>query len=348
VLKHSRVNIFDVANHAGVAVSTVSRVLNGSTKVSDATRTKVLLAIETLDFKPSRLASSLSKGRFDNVAIVAPFLTRPSVVTRIDGALDFLDQTGHSTVLYSVSKTSQRDHYFEALMDQHEATGVIVISVPMMPEHIRKFQSAGVALSLVDTIGEGTAQVTIDDQLGGRLATNHLIEEGHSRIGFIGDLIKGESLKFSSSRERLIGMVQALTANGLTHDESLVKLGDHSAEAARVCAQQLLESANPPSAIFAASDTQAIGALVAAESLGRKVPQDLAIIGFDDLEVTSLLDLSTVRQHLHESGRLGAQRLTTLMEGKKIDEPTLLMDIEVVVRSSTKGERGSSLSRIIS
>ncbi|MHB8190402.1 MAG: LacI family DNA-binding transcriptional regulator [Ferrimicrobium sp.] len=329
-------SISDVAKHAGVGVSTVSRVLNQSPRVSPAARSRVLDAIAKLDYHPSRLATGLSRGRPETVAVVVPYITRPSVVARLEGVLDVLDSNGLNTALHSVSSTSQRDRHLAVLADLHETLGVIVISIPLVPEQVDRFSSNGIFLSLIDTAFPGIPHVVIDDRGGGRMAGDHLVALGHERIGFIGDN-ESSGLGFSSTQLRLQGLRDALEAAGLALDGRLVRLGPHNAIAARELTENLLNAKRPPTAIFAASDTQATGVLAGADAVGARVPRDAAVIGFDGLEVAAILGLSTIRQSLRQSGVEGAMRLLDLLEGREIVEHRTLLGLELLARSTTLG-----------
>lgn len=334
--KQQRISIFDVAKMAGVGVATVSRVLNNSPKVSEVTRSKVLKAIEDLDFHPSRLASGLSRGHPDVVAVLVPFITRPSVVARLHGILEVLDSAGLNTVIYSVTSTRQRDRYLNVLIDRHEALGVIAISIPLADKQVSRFSSSEVPISLVDTYSCTTPSVSIDNVLGGSLAGEHLIGLGHQRIAFLGDS-ESTDLGFSSTQERLRGLRNALRSRGLELPEEYVKFGPHSATDARHMARELLSMSEPPTAIFAGSDTQAMGVLACLEELGLDSPNDVAVVGFDGLEISAILDLSTVVQPLHESGVLGAERLCTLLEGSSVEPLSLVLDIQLLARATTIG-----------
>ncbi len=334
VTERQRVSIFDVAKMAGVGVATVSRVINSSPQVSPSTRRKVEIAIEVLGYHPSRLASGLSKGRQDMVAVLVPFLTRPSVVARLEGVIDVLDQSSYGTAVYSVGTLKQRDRHLEYLMDRHAAIGVIVISIPLLRSHVERFRTNGVYLSLIDAACEGVPHVIVDDRAGGCLAATHLISLGHQRVGFIGDEdLTG--LGFASSNKRLCGLKDALESYRLKFDSNLVRLGPHGALEARQMSDQLLELKHPPSAIFAASDTQAVGVLASAEAHGVKVPQSLAVIGFDGLEVSSILGLSTIEQPLHESGVEGAKRLLHQLDGVEVEHIRRVLRLELRARSTT-------------
>ena len=188
------------------------------------------------------------------------------------------------------------------------------------------------------------AGVGADDVAGGRLATDHLISLGRRRIGFLGDEVFAKppvGLGFTSSEHRLRGYQRALAAAGIDFDAGLVRRAPHSAAAAAELAAQLLKSPGPPSAIFAASDTQAIGALAAADRLGVPVPGQLSVIGFfDDIESATLLGLSTVRQPLERSGAGGARRLCALLRGERVSPLRQELALEVVQRASSARHQG--------
>ncbi len=166
----------------------------------------------------------------------------------------------------------------------------------------------------------------------------YLIGLGHRRIGFVGDMASARppaGLGFTSSANRLRGYRQALAAAGIAFDAALIRRGPHDAAGAAEHAAQLLKAHDPPTAIFAASDTQAIGVLSAAERLGVAVPGQLSVVGFDDIESAALLGLSTVRQPLARSGAEGAQRLCALLRGERLRERRQELPLELVARAST-------------
>ncbi len=333
-----RATIADVAAQAGVGVGTVSRVLNGGTNVRDATRRKVLEVMGSLGYRPSHLATSLSRGTPRTVAIVVPYLTRPSTVTRLAGALAVFDERGYDAVVCNVETAQQRDRHVQALVARHRADGVVVVSLPLPKRHLISFEQSAVPLVMVDAEAPGVPRTVIDDAAGGRLATEHLLSLGHRRIGFVGDTVArgtDAELVFVSSRRRLDGYRRALRAAGVGYDPALVKCGAHAAAVAAQLAAQLLELPDPPSAIFAASDTQAIGVLTAAGRSGRSVPDQLSVIGFDDIDTAALLGLSTVRQPLERSGAEGARRLCTLLCGEPARPMRQELALEVVRRSSS-------------
>jgi LacI family transcriptional regulator len=338
-----RTTIADVAAAAGVGVGTVSRVLNGSEQVRPATLRTVQEAIDRLGYRPSHAAAALVRGTPRTVAVVVTHVTRPSAVVRVAGALAVLEEQGYDTIVCNVESPLERDRQLEALLTAHRADGVLAISVPLSREQLAKFSRAGVALVTVDTAAAGVPHTVIDDVAGGQLATGHLIALGHRRIGFVGDEVSRKlpaGLGFTSSDRRLQGYQRALAAAGIGPDAGLVRRGPHAAAAAAELAARLLKSPDPPSAIFAASDTQAMGVLAAADRLGVQVPGQLSVIGFDDIEAAALIGLSTIRQPLERSGADGARRLCALLRGERISPLRQQLALEVVPRASSARYQG--------
>ena len=337
-----RVTIADVAADAGVGVGTVSRVLNGSDQVRESTLRAVLDSIERLGYRPSHAAAALVRGTPHTVALIVTHLTRPSNVVRVASALAILEEQGYDTIVCNVDGPAERDRHLEALLPTHRADGVLAICLPLSRDQLDQFARAGVALVSVDAANPGVPQTVVDDVAGGRLATSHLIALGHRRIGFVGDMPFGRppaGLGFTSSANRLRGYKQALAAAGIRVEPGLIRRGPHDAAVAAEHAAQLLKSPDPPSAIFAASDTQAIGVLAAADRLGVTVPERLSVVGFDDIESAAFLGLSTVRQPLALSGAEGARRLCARLRGEQVRPLRQELPIGLMARGSSAEAR---------
>jgi len=327
--------IKDVAAMAGVGVGTVSRVLNGHPAVTAETRQRVLSAIEVLDYHPSSVARALSRKRSGSVAVVVPFLTHPSSVERLRGVLAVIDDSPYELVLFNLGSAEQRRRRFARALRRDLAEGLLFISVRLTTSEMALLDQSGLAAVLVDASWPGLPSVVVDDVEGGRLAARHLLEHGHTRIAYIGDEVVPD-LDFTSSTLRLQGLSEELSAAGHPLDPELVRLGPHGREAAARLATELLELPHPPTAVFAHSDTQAIGVLEAARALGLDVPGDLSVIGFDDIEAARYAGLSTVHQPLFESGLIGATLLLNRLEdpGVVSTDPNLLQ-LQVVERRTT-------------
>ena len=310
----------------------------GSNQVRAVTLRTVQDSIDRLGYRPSHAAAALVRGTPRTVAVLVAHMTRPSTVVRVASALAVLAEEGYDTIVCNVDTPAERDRHLEALLPTHRADGVLAISLPLSREQLGQFGRAGVTLVSVDAVTPGIPQTVIDDVAGGRLATGHLIGLGHRRIGFVGDMTFAKppaGLGFTSSAERLRGYRQALAEAGLGFETGLIRRGPHDAATAAEHAAQLLKAHDPPTAIFAASDTQAIGVLAAAEQLGVTVPGQLSVVGFDDIESAAFLGLSTVRQPLARSGAEGARRLCALLRGERLRVRREELPLELVARAST-------------
>jgi DNA-binding LacI/PurR family transcriptional regulator len=306
--------IRDVARHAGVSVATVSRVLNDIPIVRTEMRDRVRAAIAELDYRPSSTARSLSLGRSQAIGVVAPFFTTPSVVERLRGVSQSAAGRGYGLMLFDVETPEQRADAFREFARHDRVDGLLVISLPLYDDEVDTIERDRLPVVMVDTGHRRVPNVVIDDARGGELAAEHLVERGHRRIGFVGDLPTNQ-FGFTSSEQRRRGFRRALRRSGIAAMPDLERLGRHGRDEARTLATDLLGGDGRPTAVFAASDTQAVGVLEAAQELGLHVPEDVAVIGFDDIEMAAPLGLSTVRQPLRESGAMGVEMLLAQIAG---------------------------------
>jgi LacI family transcriptional regulator len=317
--------ISEVAGRAGVGVGTVSRVINGSPAVSAETRRRVRAVIAELGYEPNAAARALSTGRTGAVGVLAPFFTEPAVVERLRGVSRVLAGAGLQLVLFDV----EHPEPFSALSAGGRLDGLLCISLAPSDAELERFDAAGVRVVLVDCEHPRLPGVSIDDVEAGRLAAGHLLALGHRRIAYLGDQEDGP-FGFTSSARRREGAAAATAAAGA---ELLVWRGPHGREHARTLAAALLASDAPPTAVVAASDHQALGVLQAAEAAGARVPADLSVVGFDDVEVARYVGLTTVAQPLEESGVRGARLLLAALEGAPPSAQRL--DLRLVVRATT-------------
>lgn len=314
-------------------MATVSRVLNGSALVSPPTEERVRAAIEQLGYRRSRSARSLAGGASHAVGVVAPFFTSPSVVERLRGVAERLTQRGYDLVLFDVENARQRSDALSDFARSDWLDGLLVISLPLSESETAALVAQALPVVMIDVVSARFPHVAINDVRGGELATRHLLAKGHRTIGFVGD-DPDQRFGFTSSERRREGYRRALEAAGVRPAASLEARGLHGRVQARELASRLLRRPRPPSAIFAASDVQAVGVLEAAAALGLRVPADLAVIGFDDVDLASAAGLSTVRQPLYETGARGADALLGAIEGR----PPLVSALEplrVVERRTT-------------
>jgi DNA-binding LacI/PurR family transcriptional regulator len=211
---------------------------------------------------------------------------------------------------------------------------MIIVSLSPHPDELERIRRSGLTAILVDAHHRALPRIVADDVLGGRLATQHLIDLGHRRIGFIGDIPR-TPLAFVSSRLRLTGMRRAMAAAGYPLHERLIGISDHSRQHAAELATRMLRLRLPPTGLVCASDIQAAGVLEAAAALGLDVPGELSVTGYDDLELADHLGLTTIRQPLFESGVRAAQRVLAELEGVPADSLREVQDIRLVVRRTT-------------
>ncbi|MDT8306410.1 MAG: LacI family DNA-binding transcriptional regulator [Anaerolineae bacterium] len=326
--------IRDVARHAGVGVGTVSRVLNDSPAVSTQTRNKVLKAIAALDYSPNVIARRLSLGKTLTIAVIAPFLTRPSVVERLRGVESVLSQTEYDLVLHNVESGNRYEAYFRDVPRRERIDGLLVISLRPPEAHVRRLREYGGPTILVDIAHPDFSRVVIDDVDGGYKATKHLLDLGHRRIGFLSDFTDS-SFHFTANRDRFRGYEMALAAFGIEARADYSVHGEHSRESAHEQATRLLTLSERPTAIFATCDTLATGVLEAAQELELSLPEDLSIIGYDDIEIAEYLNLTTVRQQLFESGVRGGELLLEAIESSPDSPREIVLPTELVVRATT-------------
>ena len=325
--------IADVAARAGVGVATVSRVVNGHGGVRPATRDRVVEAIRALNYRPSALARGLSLQRTMVVAALLPWFTNPSAVQRVKGIVEGLSSSGYDLMVFDIESEDRQRRAFELFDRGDRADGLLVVST-LPPQHeVDRLRAAGIPCVLIDARHPDFPSISVDDVDGGEVATRHLISLGHRRVALIGD--PPPEFRFEWSRDRTRGYERALASAGIELRDEYVREGTRLPHVARAVATELLSLPERPTAIFAASDTQAIGVLEAARALGIRVPAELSVVGFDDIEVAGYVELTTVRQPLFESGRRGAQLLLEALARHPVEPLRELLPLELVVRATT-------------
>lgn len=329
--------IRDVAKKAGVGLGTVSRVINDSPKVSESTRKRVLQAIRELNYIPNPTARRLSTGKTRIIAVIVPFFTRPAEIERLRGVENTLADSDYDLIIYNVETVQRRDAFMRELPRRERADGVMIISLSPRNEDLPYLVNADVPIVLVDANHPSLNllnRVIVDDLEGGRKATRHLIDLGHTRIGYISDFLNNP-FSFTSSRDRYNGYRQALNAARIDFCPQYHLQGEHGRSEAYSLALEMLALPQPPTAIFAASDTQAMGVLQAAREMNLRVPEDLSVIGYDDIEVAEYLGLTTIRQLLYESGQRGVELLLDILHNPNTKPKYEIMPTELITRKTT-------------
>ncbi len=300
--------VYEVAQKAGVSIATVSRVLNSPEKVNPVTRERVIATIDSLGFVPKAEAAARARKGSGRIGVLAPFFTFPSFVQRLRGVADALANSPFELVIYNVDSSSRLVGYLASLPLTRRLDGLIVMALPFSDAVAERLVANGLHTVTVEFSREQFSSIRIDDRAGGRLVAQYFLEKGHRRCAFVGDAEVPE-YALRTSDWRMEGYQDALREAGIEMPVQYVALAPQSLENARTSGLQLLGLPEPPTAIFAASDTQAMGVIKAARERGLVIPRDLAIIGFDDLDIADYIGLTTVRQHLDESGRIAVNLL---------------------------------------
>src|SRR5216683_3818777 len=326
--------IHDVALEAAVGIGTVSRVINNSPRVKPATRERVLAAIDKLHYKPDPIARSMISKRTNSLGVIVPFFTRPFFMEVLRGVEAVSARLGRELILYNVETDAQRDHYFSELPMHRKVDGLLIVSLTPDDTVSRRFRDAELPVVLIDAYSPMFTSLVVNNVDGAYQAVRHLIEKGHRRIAFINGEIEG-NFKFNQANDRLIGLHRAFGEADLLFEPELVLTSEWDRMGGKQAALQLLSLQKRPTAIFAASDVQAVGALEAAKELGIAIPEQLSVIGFDGIEVSELLELSTVRQPMHEMGEVGATRLVELIDNSAQTPELIRFDTRLVERHTT-------------
>jgi LacI family transcriptional regulator, galactose operon repressor len=334
-------DIRDVAKQSGVSVSTVSRVFNGYADVSAATRERVLTVARKLDYAPSAAARTLVKQRSEMVGVVLytgaehPDIHHPFFQEVLVGLKHGIGELGYDLLLFATERSTSAGgpHSYTRRARQHRVDGVVLMGVdrndPDVDELVRS--SVPVIAVDIDVVGDHTSYVASDNVGGARLAVRHLHSLGHTRIA----TIAGPSWT-KPGADRTLGYRRELADLGLPILPGFEVEGDFYAESGERAMASMLALPDPPTAVFAAADMMAIGAIRAVQAAGRLVPDDVAVVGFDDIRVAELLTppLTTIRQDMVGIGLAAGRALIEQIEDPDATPPVLTLPVELVVRGS--------------
>jgi len=340
--------IRQVAELSGVSIATVSRVFNGYGDVSAATRRRVLGAAAKLDYEPSAAARTLVKQRSQLVGVVLftgyghadighPFFQDVLVgLKRCSGSL------GYDVLLFASEQPGAGDgkpHAYLRRARHHRVDGVVLMGVDRNDPEVAKLVEADLPVVAVDldVNGPATSWVASDNVGGARLAVRHLYEQGHRRIATIAG-----PQRTRPGADRLLGYRAEMQELGLEIGRGFEPEGDFYVESGEEAMSTLLALPEPPTAVFAASDMMAIGAIRAARAAGLRVPEDVALVGFDDIEVAELLTppLTTIRQDKVGLGYAAGRALVAQIEQPDQTPNALTLPVELVVRASSGAAKG--------
>ena len=311
-IRETVVGIDEVARRAGVSTATVSRALSGRGPVSPATRQRVQTAADELGYVVSAAASSLATGRTRAIGVVVPFLDRWFFSTVLAGISDALVRRGYDITLYSVSEDpAGRRRVFDDHLRRQRIDAVITIALELDAAESAHLRGLGVPIVAIAGPNPLLTTLTVDDLAVGRLATAHLLDLGHRRIAHIGADAATDAVSSVPALRRR-GFAEEMDAAGAA---PAFAAGDFTIEGGSAAARQLLDGDDRPTAIFAASDEMAIGAVLAAREAGLRVPQDVSIIGVDGNDLGRWFGLTTVDQFTRGQGERAAEAVLAELDG---------------------------------
>lgn len=317
-----KITIQDIAQMAGVSKTTVSRVLNQRPDVNPETRERILQIMDQQGFFPSLAASGLAGGRSRLIGALISVIHWPLIPEIMKGITEVIDQSPYELVLYSVNAGNDRKDYsdvIERILATKLTAGILAIYPGQSATHLAELCREGFPLVMFDdqiNPPEDISWVGADQRAGAYEATRHLLRQGHRRIAHI----QGP-LQYQVSLDRYQGYCDALAEAGIDLDPELVLQGDFMPTGGKECTIQLLQALEKrPTAIFAASDLMAYGALSTIIECGLRVPEDVAVIGYDDIPFSMHAQpaLTTVRQPLHEMGKRSIELLLQMIEPPEI------------------------------
>jgi LacI family transcriptional regulator, galactose operon repressor len=326
----------DVAEAAGVHPATASRALNPATRglVNAETARRVIKVAESLGYRPNPIARGLKTAKSGTVGLVIPDLTNPLFPPIVRGIEDVLEPAGYSGLIVNTDNDLRREDAQIEQLRSRQVEGLIIATALLDHPLLERLHRERVKMVMVNRRANrvDVPSIAPDDEAGIMLAVNHLVALGHRRIAFLGD--QEENLfGFDSSAHRRDGFQAALAAAGVAVEPGWILRRPHGRDAARAAAAELLAREERPTAVFATSDVQAIGVLEAAQAAGIPVPEELSVIGFDNVEAAGYTGLTTVAQPLEEMGALGADLLLRSLSGEAVESRR--MPLAVVKRAST-------------
>jgi LacI family transcriptional regulator len=334
---NSTSSIREVAKRAGVSLGTVSNVLNRPGIVAEETRRRVQLAIEEIGFVPNGSARQLRAGRSQYIGLVVLDVANPFFTEVARGVEDRLNEAGYALILCNADDSLEKESHYLQVLEEQRAQGVLITPVQNDPSYLQQLRRRGIAVVLLDRPShiKDFCSVSVDDVHGGELATAHLLEQGHRRIGFVHGPL---SIRQCADRRR--GMLQAVKAAGLDPAEVIVDIATSALKTVQgqESAEKFLRVKTRPTAVFCANDLLALGLMRGLIERGVSVPGDIALVGYDDVEFASMLltPLTTIRQPKYELGRMAAElMLEEASSSTSHQHKHIVYQPELIVRESS-------------
>jgi LacI family transcriptional regulator len=331
------VTIYDVAREAGVSMATVSRVVNNNPNVKPQTRKKVFEAIERLGYRPNAVARGLASKKTTTVGVVIPDISNTIFSELARGIEDIANMYHYNIILCNADKKKDKEIRVINTLLEKQVDGLLFMGGAVTDEHLQAFKSSSVPIVLCATtdVNKAIASVDIDHEQAAFDAVNHLIEKGHRSIAMISGTLQDPANGFA----RYQGYKKALEAAGITIREDYVRVGNYKYESGLEVTKHFLGLNERPTAIFAATDEMAIGAIHTLQDHGLRVPEDISVISVDNIRMASMVrpQLTTVAMPMYDIGAVSMRLLTKLMN-KETKEASELMQVilphEIIHRNS--------------
>jgi LacI family transcriptional regulator len=339
-MSRKRVTIRDVAEHAGVSIATVSHVINKTRTVSEELQQRVQQVMDELGYRPNAIARGLRTSKTQTIGLIVPNNANPFYAEIAHGVEVVCFSAGYSVVLCNSDRDIEKEITYSELLLNKRADGIIFAGawVGDQLDHIRGIVEGGIPVVAVDRFLPGIMadSVVANNIDGGRLATRHLVSLGHSKIACIRGFPEN-----TPNAERVKGYLEILSESGIEIVDDYVRKADFQVEGGYQAAKELLDSSDRPTSIFACNDLMAIGAMRGALDLNLQVPEDISIVGFDNLPLTRFLEipLTTIDHKMLELGSVSANLLLDRMNNPDSDPVREVIDVDLIVRSSTATKR---------
>lgn len=308
-----KVNIYDVAAKAEVGIGTVSRVLNNSPKVKTETRTKVLEVIKELNYRPNKLAQNLASQKANAIGIIVPTFIDHFFVEVLKGIQAALEAEKIDLILYKIDKDQAMLDKILDIVHSKKVDGIVAVTMDIGEEDYQQLLAEEIPIVLADEKNDDFHSIYLNDLKGAEMAVQYLLAQGHQKIAFINGVQTSQH-----GIRRLKGVKNILAKNDLVLEPKLLKFGDFKTESGYKLMLEILDlpQANWPTAVFAASDNQAIGILEALKEKNIKVPAEIAVVGYDNIELAEYLKITTVWQPMYKLGYLSIEVLLKAIRGE--------------------------------
>ncbi|MFH5183002.1 catabolite control protein A [Paenibacillus sp. TAB 01] len=331
------VTIYDVAREAGVSMATVSRVVNNNPNVKPQTRKKVFEAIERLGYRPNAVARGLASKKTTTVGVVIPDISNSIFSEVARGIEDIANMYHYNIILCNADKKKEKEIRVINTLLEKQVDGLLFMGGAVTEEHLQAFKTSSVPIVLCATTDENNtvASVDIDHEKAAFDAVSYLIQNGHRNIAMISGTLQDPANGFA----RYQGYKKAMEAAGLPINEEYVRIGNYRYESGLEVTKHFLELSERPTAIFAATDEMAIGAIHTLQDNGLKVPEDISVISVDNIRMASMVrpQLTTVAMPMYDIGAVSMRLLTKLMNKETKDASELMQVVlphEVIHRQS--------------